>query len=234
MRFTADTGGRFAAATTIRHVHLAHLGRDVDYGSRRATERRTLWPNPSFGQLNANLRGTTIRPPYVQFIAAWCLSWRGVCPQHGDSRWMNAPEQSSMKRMPRLIVFVMFEVVHRAQHHDDDGLTSWSRNMPKKAPPPPPLTVADIERKISDALAEYHEAERMRPITREVVAAAIHEIRKQVRAEFAAEIEKVKSEFDLRLSALLQATEKLERGLGGDRAAEIVDLLPVLRGVRHA
>ena len=97
----------------------------------------------------------------------------------------------------------------------------------------PPPTIAEVESlvdgKISAALATYHEGKSMRPLTREVVAAAIHEIRKQVRAEFAAEIAKVKSEFDLRLSALLQATERLEHGIGGgDRAAEIVDYLPAL------
>ena len=39
--------------------------------------------------------------------------------------------------------------------HDDDGMLSpWSRGMPKKPAPPPPLTVADVERKIADALPE--------------------------------------------------------------------------------
>jgi hypothetical protein len=49
-----------------------------------------------------------------------------------------------------------------------------------------------------------------------------------------AEVERLRSKHDQRISALLGAVEKLERGIGGDRAAEIVDLPPVLRSVRHA
>jgi hypothetical protein len=130
------------------------------------------------------------------------------------------------------------EVGHRS--HDDDGhLTAWSKTMPPRPKPVPPPTIAEVEAlidgKISAALATYHEGKSMRPLTREVVAAALHEIRKQVRAEFAAEIDKLRSEHDLRISALLAEIEKLQRGLGY-RAAEVIDLPPVLslRGQRHA
>ena len=65
--------------------------------------------------------------------------------------------------------------------HDDDGMLSpWSRGMPKKPAPPPPLAVADVERKIADALPG--------------VAAVIHMVRTALRREFVDEIAKVKSE----------------------------------------
>ena len=95
--------------------------------------------------------------------------------------------------------------------HDDDGMLSpWSRGMPKKPAPPPPLTVADVERKIADGLPG--------------VAAVIHMVRTALRREFADEIAKVKSEHDLHRAALLAEIEKLQRGIGGDRAAEVIDL----------
>ena len=53
-------------------------------------------------------------------------------------------------------------------------------------------------------------------------------MRQQLRKEFAAEIDKLKAEYDLRISALLQATENLERGLSDDRA-EVIDLPPFVR-----
>jgi hypothetical protein len=56
----------------------------------------------------------------------------------------------------------------------------------------------------------------------------------QLRGEFADEIDKLRSEFDLRLSALLQATEKLERTVGGGDRGEIIDLPNPLRSRRRA
>ncbi|MEI9922588.1 MAG: hypothetical protein WDN50_02475 [Bradyrhizobium sp.] len=52
-----------------------------------------------------------------------------------------------------------------------------------------------------------------------------------MRAEFAVEIAKLREEHDLRISALLQVTQKLERGLSGDRSVIELPVLP-LRGRR--
>ncbi|MGO4506021.1 hypothetical protein AB4Z51_03305 [Bradyrhizobium sp. 2TAF36] len=120
--------------------------------------------------------------------------------------------------------------------HRDDGFScDWHAGMPKPAPEPAArartLTDAEASRwqsyidgKISAALAEHTE------LHREVLAAAIAHERKLHRAE----VEKLRDEHDLRLSALLQATEKLERGLGGDRAADVIDMPNPLRGARRA
>jgi len=105
------------------------------------------------------------------------------------------------------------------RHHDEGGhLTSWSKTMPPKPAPPPPLSVADVECKIADALPG--------------VATVIHEVRQQLRAEFAAEIDKVKNAHDLYRAALLARIEKLERGIGD---ADVIDLpaLP-MRNTRRA
>jgi hypothetical protein len=110
------------------------------------------------------------------------------------------------------------EVTLRAYHDDDGMLTSWSRNMPPKPKPVPPPTIAEIEAlvdgKISAAINQHKE------IWRDVLAQALASERQRHRAE----VEKLRSEHDLRIAALLQATEKLERGLSGDRSAEVIDL----------
>lgn len=128
--------------------------------------------------------------------------------------------------------------------HDDDGhLTSWSRNMPKKPAPPTMAEVeakiAELERKVHELLAkqasdlqavvaseiaEYHTSKQMRPVTSAVLQGIAEEILKRD----AAEIDKLRSEHDLRLSALLQAVEKLERA-GGD----VVELPNPLRSARR-
>ena len=128
------------------------------------------------------------------------------------------------------------KVEHRA--YDDDVLMRWRAGMPRPAPPP---TMAEIEQRIADAMADIdsriaaafearaweHEA------TLEAIGMAFAEERKHGRGELAAGIEKLKSEFDLRLSALLQATEKLERGIGGDRGT-VIDLPAILPRDRRA
>ncbi|MDN3279101.1 hypothetical protein QWJ07_32890 [Frankia sp. RB7] len=121
------------------------------------------------------------------------------------------------------------DVVVEHRVHDDDGmLTEWSRNMPKKAPPP---TMEQVEAKIADAqvgtdskiaaaLAAHDE------LWHDVIGMLIAGERKKMRAE----VQKLREEHDLRISALLQGTEKLERGLG-DRGA-VVELPNPLRSRR--
>jgi hypothetical protein len=96
-------------------------------------------------------------------------------------------------------------------HPYDDGLSQWSREMPPKPEPRPPLTAAEIERKIGEALAEYHEGKQIRPLTREVVAATIHEICKQVRASLPTS-RQAEIRFDQRVCVPLAEVDKLQRG----------------------
>jgi hypothetical protein len=78
------------------------------------------------------------------------------------------------------------KVEHR--DHDDDALMRWRAGMPKKPPPP---TMAEVEHKIADAMADidgrivaavagYHESEVMRPVTRAVLKALVTEIRTEI------------------------------------------------------
>jgi hypothetical protein len=109
------------------------------------------------------------------------------------------------------------EVTPRA-HRDDGLLTSWSRNMPPKPPAP---TAAEVRQMIRDALAEHaqdvdgkiaaakaeHRAEHS-GLWADVYGKMFSEERKR----FGAEIAKLRSEHDLRISALLAEVEKLQRG----------------------
>jgi hypothetical protein len=111
---------------------------------------------------------------------------------------------------------VRSQLAERRAHcvHRDDGLLSdWSETMPKKLPPPtieqvreeiadavaglpPALTAADVEQKIADLLMDPDRIDRQGKM--------ISDERKRWRAE----IEKLREEHDLRISALLQATQK--------------------------
>ncbi len=94
-------------------------------------------------------------------------------------------------------------VEHR--DHDDDGhLTSWSRGM---APKPAPVTAADVERIVRDALPG--------------VATIIHEVRQQLRAEFQEQI------------GQLRADVEIQRAHAGGDRGEVIDL-PNFSSRRHA
>jgi hypothetical protein len=132
--------------------------------------------------------------------------------------------------------------VERRIHRDDGYSSDWARNMPKKPAPP---TMAEVEAKIAELeqtfrellakqasdlqavvaseIAEYHTSKQMRPVTSAVLQGIAEEILKRD----AAEIDKLRSEHDLRLSALLHTVEKLERA-GGD----VVELPNPLRSRR--
>ncbi|MET4034940.1 MULTISPECIES: hypothetical protein [unclassified Bradyrhizobium] len=87
-------------------------------------------------------------------------------------------------------------------------------------------TLDEIERMIRSTIVEYH------PATMENLSTMADEIFKRIGTEARA-IAKLRDEHDLRISALLQATEKLERGLSGDRAGEVIEV-PAFIGRRHA
>ncbi|MCK1447757.1 hypothetical protein IVB34_34465 [Bradyrhizobium sp. 2] len=114
-------------------------------------------------------------------------------------------------------------VEHR--DHDDDALMRWRAGMPQKPPPP---TIEEVRQEIAAALAgiddrisaAFKAREWQHGATLEAVGQALGETRKKVRAEFMAEVEKLRSE--------------LERGLGSDRGAAIdLPALP-MRGARRA
>jgi hypothetical protein len=79
--------------------------------------------------------------------------------------------------------------------------------------------IRDVEEKIAEAMAE-HRAEHS-GLWADVYGKMFSEERKR----HAAEIEKLRSEFDLRISAL-------ERGIGGDRGADVIDMPNPLRSRR--
>ena len=139
-------------------------------------------------------------------------------------------------------------VEHRT-HRDDGMLTEHSVNMPRKPPPPTMVEIeqkiaaslADIDSKIAAALAE--QARGQQAFVDGRIAAALTDdnrlnahgkVISDERKRWRAEIEKLRSEHDLRLSALLQATEKLERGIGDDRGNTVIDLPAFVVGKRHA
>ena len=123
-------------------------------------------------------------------------------------------------------------VEHR-EHRDDGFSTNWAAGMP---PNPPALTKADVDTMVADALArqaadlralinreiaEYHEAEKMRPVTSAVLASFGDVI--------FARVAKLHSEHDLRLSALLRTVEGLEDGA----SPKVIDLPNFTRTQRH-
>jgi hypothetical protein len=101
-------------------------------------------------------------------------------------------------------------------------LSNSSRGMPKKAEPRP--TVDEVEAIVDEKLKLHDE------IWREVFGQVIAHERKRHRDE----VEKLRSDHDLRICGLSQSVEKLERG-NGDRG-EVIDLpaLPMVRSRRHA
>jgi hypothetical protein len=117
-------------------------------------------------------------------------------------------------------------VVEHRDHDDDDALARYRRA------PEPKLSADDVTKMIRVELAKMPRAltvddvERVLAahsvLTPKAAATIIGEVRAELRREFTAEIDRLKSEFDLRLSALLQATDKIERGLS-DRA-EVIDM----------
>ena len=92
----------------------------------------------------------------------------------------------------------------------------------------------NVENQVRKLLAEHmREAENRIAEALPGIATVIHEVRRQLRREFADEIAKVESQFDLRVSAMLAEVEKRQRAIGGDRG-EVIDLPPVLRSKRRA
>jgi hypothetical protein len=111
--------------------------------------------------------------------------------------------------------------VARRAHYDDGILSVQSRDTPKKIHPP--LTVADVEAIVEEKINRHAE------IWREVIGQVIAQERKRHRAE----VGKLRSDHDLRISGLAQSVDKLEHG-NGDRG-EVIELptLP-LRSSRRA
>lgn len=112
--------------------------------------------------------------------------------------------------------------VSRPGHNDDGILTERSRDVPKTAQPSP--TVADVEAIVDEKINRHTE------IWRDVMGQVIAHERKRHRAE----VEKLRSEHDLRIGGLLKSVEKLKRGTC-DRG-EVIDLpaLPIPRSRRYA
>ena len=107
----------------------------------------------------------------------------------------------------------------RRAHNDDGILAEWSSEMPRNTQPR--HTISEVE-DIVDEKFKLHDE-----IWREVIGQVIAQERKRHRAE----VGKLRSDHDLRISGLSQSVEKLERG-NGDRG-EVIDL-PLLGGRRHA
>jgi hypothetical protein len=112
------------------------------------------------------------------------------------------------------------KVEHRSYH--DDPLTQWAAGMPKKPEPVPAPTIGEIEAlvddRISAALANYHEAKSMRPVTREVLKGLVAGIRAEILTEV----------------GQLRADLTIEKAHSGDRGGEVIDLPNPFRSVRRA
>jgi hypothetical protein len=122
------------------------------------------------------------------------------------------------------------EVVHRS--YDDDALTSWRRGMPTERP----TTLADIDAKIAEHRAVWLEVQaRAISHERQLHRAEVAKLREEFAEDLAALrsiVADIRNEHDLRISAVLHATEKLERGLGGDRG-DVVELPSFIQRRRH-
>jgi hypothetical protein len=105
------------------------------------------------------------------------------------------------------------KVVHRGPA--DDPLLRWSSGMPKPQPAPRPkvMTVTEISQMIAAALEEHD------TIWREVIGQFAGAERKRWRDEIA----KLKTEFEMRIGALLGEVDKLQRGLSDDRG-EVIEM----------
>jgi len=109
--------------------------------------------------------------------------------------------------------------VCRRAYNADSILSESSCEMPKAEPRSP---VAEVEAVVDEKLKLHDE------IWREVFGQVIAQERKRHRDE----IEKLRSDHDLRICALSQSVEKLERGNG--IRGEVIDLPALVRGRRHA
>jgi hypothetical protein len=121
-----------------------------------------------------------------------------------------------------------FEVERR-----DHSAEYWRRPEPPPAPAPQPpqpsvaeveaLRAADwtkfVDGRIEAALAQYHEAASMRPITREVIRGLVAELRKEI----AAEVGSLRADVEI-------AKAHAEHRESGD----VIDLPPVLPRRAHA
>ena len=147
---------------------------------------------------------------------------------------MDAEERQAILDQARATLHRVRDVrVERRDH----GAEYWERPEPAPAPAPQPHqpTVAEIEALRSQDWARFVDGRITATIAahdelwRDVHGAVIAEERKRWRTE----VEKLRSEHDLRISALLSEVEKLQRGIG-DRS-EVIDLpaLP-MRSARRA
>ena len=103
--------------------------------------------------------------------------------------------------------------VHRGPA--DDPLLRWSAGMPNPEPTPRPkvLTITEINQMIASALEDHD------TIWREVIGRFAGVERKRWRDE----ITKLKTEFELRIGALMGEVDTLQRRLGSDRG-EVIEM----------
>jgi hypothetical protein len=143
-----------------------------------------------------------------------------------QAAYAEAKERSRLMLDPR--VYREAVAAEKAYAHVpcDDGFAG----MPKRQEPEPaPVRrTTDSEALRTEQWKAYVD-DRI-AATLEPLRAAIGVVVAQERQAHRAEIEKLNEAFDLRISAALQAVEKLERGIGGDRGA-IIDL-PAFVGKR--
>jgi hypothetical protein len=87
---------------------------------------------------------------------------------------------------------------------------------------------------VASKIDEYHEGKEIRPVTQAVVRGLGEDVFNGLARE-ASKIDKLRNEHDLHRAALLAEIEKLQRGIGGDRDADVIDLpaLP-MRNTRRA
>ena len=123
----------------------------------------------------------------------------------------------------RAILDEAYETLHRVRNvtverrdiSQPDVLESWRAGMPEKEPA---MTAGKIARMIADALDGYHET---RAVTPKVAATIIHEVRQQLRREFASDLGKLRTELrkavsdDRRLARSERAGLELDGRLKG-------------------
>ena len=127
----------------------------------------------------------------------------------------------------RAILDEAYETLHRVRNvtverrdiSQPDVLELWRAGMPEKEPEKEPaMTAGKIARMIADALDGYHET---RAVTPKVAATIIHEVRQQLRREFASDLGKLRTELrkavsdDRRLARSERAGLELDGRLKG-------------------
>jgi hypothetical protein len=80
-------------------------------------------------------------------------------------------------------------------HRDDGLLSDWSRGMPARPKPVPPPTLAEVDGRISAALAEHDE------LWRNVIGALVSEVRKQLRAEIVEQVGSLRADVEIQTKA---------------------------------